>query len=145
MDKINFQNLPNTTTPINATNMNLLQTNVENAINSLNVYTSSEKAIGEWIDGKTIYRKVIELTTATGTNSFPISDVSSDIDLITKIDGIIIQPTTNHIVPVTYYYSSADFSNVYITGTNIVIRCGSSYGFGATKLILEYTKVSSSI
>ena len=30
MDKINFQNLPNTTTPVNATNLNLLQTNVEN-------------------------------------------------------------------------------------------------------------------
>lgn len=32
MQKINFQNLPSTTTPINATNLNQLQTNVENAI-----------------------------------------------------------------------------------------------------------------
>lgn len=32
MQKINFQNLPNTTTPVNATNLNQLQTNVENAI-----------------------------------------------------------------------------------------------------------------
>lgn len=32
MDKINFQNLPNQTTPINATNLNQLQTNVENGI-----------------------------------------------------------------------------------------------------------------
>lgn len=30
MDKINFLNLPNTTTPVNATNLNLLQTNVDN-------------------------------------------------------------------------------------------------------------------
>lgn len=30
MDKINFNNLPNTITPINATNLNLLQTNVDN-------------------------------------------------------------------------------------------------------------------
>lgn len=35
MQKINFQNLPNTTTPVNATNLNLLQTNVETAINQL--------------------------------------------------------------------------------------------------------------
>lgn len=35
MQKINFQNLPNTTTPVNATNMNQLQTNVENAINGI--------------------------------------------------------------------------------------------------------------
>ena len=32
MNKINFTNLPDTSTPLNATNMNLLQTNVEDAI-----------------------------------------------------------------------------------------------------------------
>ena len=44
MDKINFQNLPNTTTPINATNMNLLQTNVENALP-----TSNSSTNGSWL------------------------------------------------------------------------------------------------
>lgn len=34
MDKIDFKNLPNSSTPINAANLNLLQDNVENAINS---------------------------------------------------------------------------------------------------------------
>lgn len=33
MQKINFQNLPNTTSPLNATNMNLLQDNVEDVFN----------------------------------------------------------------------------------------------------------------
>lgn len=33
MQKINFQNLPDTTTPVNATNLNQLQTNVENEFN----------------------------------------------------------------------------------------------------------------
>lgn len=36
MQKITFQNLPNTTTPLNATNLNQLQTNVENAIKESN-------------------------------------------------------------------------------------------------------------
>lgn len=35
MDKINFQNLPNTTTPVNATNLNQLQTNVENEFDGI--------------------------------------------------------------------------------------------------------------
>lgn len=35
MNKINFENLPSTATPLNASNLNLLQTNVENAINQL--------------------------------------------------------------------------------------------------------------
>lgn len=35
MEKINFQDLPNTDTPINSKNLNQLQTNVENEINNL--------------------------------------------------------------------------------------------------------------
>lgn len=34
MNKINFQNLPNETTPINASNLNTMQQNIEEAINS---------------------------------------------------------------------------------------------------------------
>ena len=37
MQKINFQNLPNTTTPINATNLNAIQSNVENIFNGNDV------------------------------------------------------------------------------------------------------------
>ena len=33
MQKITFKNLPDTTTPVNATNLNAIQTNAENAIN----------------------------------------------------------------------------------------------------------------
>ena len=35
MQKINFENKPSTVSPINATNLNALQDNVENAINEL--------------------------------------------------------------------------------------------------------------
>lgn len=35
MDKINFENLPSTNTPINAENLNQMQDNVENAISEL--------------------------------------------------------------------------------------------------------------
>ena len=47
MQKINFQNLPNTTTPVNATNLNQLQTNVENAIND--VIDSGSNTNGNYI------------------------------------------------------------------------------------------------
>lgn len=48
MQKINFQDYPNTTTPINATNLNQLQTNVENSINNLGtvLYSNSNGTTG---------------------------------------------------------------------------------------------------
>lgn len=60
MDKINFANLPSTTTPINATNLNQVQTNVDNAKvektttisapDDLNNYMTT----GTWIAGGSI-------------------------------------------------------------------------------------------
>lgn len=35
MEKINFENLPSTNTPINATNLNTMQNNIENGINDV--------------------------------------------------------------------------------------------------------------
>ncbi len=35
MEKINFKNYPDTSTPLSAENLNLLQTNIENAINDM--------------------------------------------------------------------------------------------------------------
>ena len=41
MQKINFQNLPSTTTPVNATNLNAIQTNVEDAINIFDLFNDT--------------------------------------------------------------------------------------------------------
>lgn len=61
MNKINFQNLPSTATPIDADNLNLLQSNVENALPVLDtaVSTSStngieNQAITNYVDTKGI-------------------------------------------------------------------------------------------
>lgn len=93
MDKINFQNLPSTATPINATNMNLLQNNVENAING--IIETGSNANGSYIkffDGTLICMNVVEDTYAmtvpwgslyetannatTGSTTFPIEFLS---------------------------------------------------------------------
>lgn len=107
-----------------------------------NTYTTLENKIGKWVDDKPIYRKVIETTTTSGTNTIPISDISSDLYSIVKIDGTTKQSSGN-VTSINYYYSSSDYSNVYYDYMNssIKIRCGSSYGFGQTTLIIEYTKI----
>lgn len=46
MEKITFENLPSTNTPLNATNLNLLQTNVENAINGYVLYNNDTGSVG---------------------------------------------------------------------------------------------------
>ena len=56
MQKINFQNLPSTTTPINATNLNAIQTNVENVFNGSEV---AGNMIVEGISSKNMFNGII--------------------------------------------------------------------------------------
>lgn len=68
MEKIEFKNLPDKTTPINTNNLNLLQDNVEEAINNvektindINTYSTEETFTGKyWVDGKKIYKKCFD-------------------------------------------------------------------------------------
>lgn len=80
MNKINFTNLPNTTTPLNATNMNLLQTNVEDAI------TDS-------VATQLFYDSTASYTSAT------LSSAITNYDIIT----VIGQSTDGHQCSTTIY------------------------------------------
>lgn len=69
MTKITFVN--NSQPAINATNLNQLQTNIENAINN-KIITNNEFATSEYIDNKQVFRKRISGTWGN-SNSFTIA------------------------------------------------------------------------
>lgn len=83
MEKINFEDLPSTKTPIDSKNLNLLQTNVENAIQKSNNYSLDEIIVGTWIDGSTLYRKIVKIvvptTTTDGNYVWSRQLISSDL------------------------------------------------------------------
>ena len=47
MQKINFQDYPNTTTPVNATNLNAIQSNAETSINEVDTKITTATTIGK--------------------------------------------------------------------------------------------------
>ena len=82
MQKINFQNLPSTTTPVNATNLNQLQTNVENEfnvgswtnltlLNNFIAYTGQNtpqyRRIGKCVYLRGVIKTSVDVTTSTRT------------------------------------------------------------------------------
>lgn len=102
----------NSTPALNSTNLNKLQDNIEdsiksqktlsdtdtyscNYINQNNTYSTSETLTGKiWIDGKPIYRKVINKTTTISANNWTPFYYSTDlgisnIDFIRVIDAIL--------------------------------------------------------
>lgn len=114
---------------------------ITQAVSESNTYSTNEIEIGRWIDGKPIYRKVIVATTVAGANS--INTGISNIDRMIKWEGSTKQANSN-VGGLSYYISSTDFSVCYYAGgsNQFIIRTGSSYGFGQTVIICDYTKTT---
>lgn len=141
MEKIIFEDLPSTKTPLNATNLNKIQENFEESINKINdeiilinnksVFSTKEQKIGMWIDGKSLYRKTLSKT----ITSSAIAELGSinDVDYINVIDGCtkFVSGSNVYYVPTSTYEASNNYSKFFIqknTSSNIakVIWTGNS-------------------
>lgn len=60
--------------------------NIANAFNRSDLYSTTERVVGQWIDGKPIYQKTINAGSYTNAGSTVEIDVGANIDHITKVD-----------------------------------------------------------
>lgn len=107
-------------------------------------YSTSEVICGTWIDGKTLYRRTINKTTTSGTLSYVAkSEISSDLERVVRFEGMMIQPSGN-IANLPYYTASDDKCDVWWRNieSRVVIRPGTTAGYGNTYLTIYYTKTT---
>lgn len=125
------------------------------------VYSTEETAIGTWIDGKTIYRKVIEVGTLTSVSSGnygTVTTIFSDVACgeLLRMTGIIKYGTTTRLVvdggfsnlqlnPSTThstYIKDVEKSRLTLIGssTSVKLWYGADFGGYNYTLIVEYTK-----
>lgn len=152
MEKIIFEDLPSTKTPLNAENLNQIQNNIENAIieiddkvkeiNNKNIYSTEEQIIGIWLD-KPLYRKVVDVGNLPENNTMEVAHGILNFGRMIKISGTVFSQTGNNF-PLPY--SSVDMLGdnimVYCNAANIVIKTGSNRTHLAGYVILEYTKTT---
>ncbi len=112
------------------------------------VYSTDEKAIGTWIDGKTIYRKVYHIDTVTGTTQYQL-DTNSNIDFITRYSGSIYNPSTGSLYALGSVHSentSHNYKQLYLNKNEQVLRMDigdwQTTGGWELYIILEYTKTT---
>lgn len=105
MQKINFQDLPSTSTPLNASNLNQLQTNVENAINE--VVESGENANGNYVkyaDGTMICYGNASGTTTTNQDYYGFCKRTNDVSF-SYSQTFISAPIATITVSISSYIS----------------------------------------
>ena len=164
MNKIDFKNLPDTSTPLSAENLNQLQTNVETAIDGkisntsgtsqtigysqeyvnnalLDVYSTTETRIGTWIDGKPLYRKVFTISSPQSSNT-NYEDLSSlNTNKIIRLYGYYETPNGKFDIP--FYDSDSNYSVMFVSSGRLLRgRFGSASSITEAKVVLEYTKTT---
>lgn len=81
---------------------------IANKFNKGNMFSTDEKLIGQWIDGKPLYQRTIVDTMPTiassGTRESKVITLASDIDFICNMYGVLHR-SNGTIVPIGEYYN----------------------------------------
>lgn len=111
------------------------------------IYSTDERRIGTWIDGKPLYRKVIQATSpsSTSTNSQFITSLGYSVNL-TECSGIIKQSSGNQIpLPAVYGTNSyASLPHVDSNGGVYMMVNHDNYKNRPVTIVLKYTKPTDS-
>ncbi len=114
---------------------------------SSEVYSTEETVIGTWIDGKPLYRKVVDCGAMPNNEIKTIQSNISDMDFLISISGIMYNPTSTDFATLPYIHAVGIESQImmYYTKTTglISIRARSDRtAFKQTYAFLEYTKTT---
>lgn len=101
-------------------------------------YSEEEQFTGKlWIDGKKIYRRVVQFTTKTSVNQIA---TINNLDKVINISGVATKVGDNTL-DLNYYYNADNFIRTWVY-TNILYNEVVGYTNYIGYVILEYTKTT---
>lgn len=109
-------------------------------INKNEYSTTQEIAIGKWIDGKTIYRKVFT-GTITSVSNFNLGSIGT-FSTIVSISGYT--NINGYITSILQYWSTTLKSILQVQATtgDLYLNAGTDFSNRPYTIIVEYTKTS---
>lgn len=107
-------------------------------------YSTVEQAVGTWIDGKTIYRKVINFGALPNATKKEVQHNISNLKNFTKIEGIAIRNDNTNFsqsLPLIYKNVDAGYNTALIANNTVVgIETNNDRSNFNGYVTLEYTK-----
>ena len=107
------------------------------------VYSTEEQVVGTWIDGKPIYRKVIDFGALPNSTLKQVPHGISDIDAIVSFNGVTFAKNKT-ATPIPYVYTDPiNTVSLFLEGKNVCIQTfGDKTSYINTYVTLEYTKTT---
>lgn len=110
---------------------------------SLDVYSTEEKRIGTWIDGKPLYRKVASFTTLGKNVEGAVYTFDANMNVVQC--GGYFNSLSNNKMPLCFFGDAESHAVGYVNDTQHAFYMKISHTNYANKpgvLILEYTKTT---
>lgn len=105
-------------------------------------YSTTEKRIGTWIDGKPLYRKTVDCGKGPDAGRKDVPAGISNPDLIVNLYGFSIDSGVCTPVNNTRPDNAAAANGAYFENGNIVIRTGANRTAASFYVTVEYTKTT---
>ena len=106
------------------------------------IYSTNEIKIGTWL-GKPLYRKVIDFGALPNATAKSVAHGISNIDKITKIEGITYSNQNYSPLPLVYNSNEAQFNTeIYVGYANIFMKTTQNRSSVTAYVTLEYTKTT---
>lgn len=125
---------------------------VENGVLSADLqmpdFSTTEHATGsKWIDGKEIYRKVIDTGALPNATTKSVAHGIIGLDTIVKLYGVAKNTSEGGIYPLPQVLASENITlqvSLYIFEENINLKCTADRSsFDESFVVVEYTKIES--
>lgn len=104
-------------------------------------YSTTEQNTGRlWIDGKTIYRKHVNLGSLTNTTPKSVAHGISNLGTVVSLTGFATNGTVFLPLPLARYNNFASQIGLYMDTTNVVVEPGNDRTSYTGYVVIEYTK-----
>lgn len=100
------------------------------------IYTTDETRIGTWVDGKPLYRKVMQVNGINGTGDRKIGTINTSSS-IKKFTGTFYNTSNKG-----YYTLTGDAVQIYCLNGEVKIKFVGDWGIGNVLVTSEYTKTT---
>ena len=109
---------------------------------NINEYSTTEQVIGKWLNGETLYRKVIDFGAMPNATSKDVAHGITNLSRIITYNAIMSNGSTNFPIPIAQPSNTSLTAYAYVTNTNVHMETTTNRSSYTAFVILEYTKTT---
>jgi hypothetical protein len=108
--------------------------------NPMNDYSTDEKVVGTWIDGSTLYQKIVECGALPANGTKNVAHGITNLAYVVKMEGTAVRTSGTFAVHSMNMNDNSMRINTKIVGENVVVQTGGDFTSFTGNVTIQYTK-----